>query len=525
MPTVTVSGLGTVGYIADKEPTAIPPNGFNFMQNMRCRDGSLTQMGGHTAIATISVAPQTLASVKSAQRTYLTYADNDSIYSISAEVEENISGYTYSTGGRWDSNILGGVAIFNNGLDNPQYWGGAGLALDLPYDSTDESNVCYWKDVGMTAQILRTFKYHVFALDINDCSGRNRRRIWWSHPAAPGTVPITWDINKADFDARDAELTETSGYILDALTLRDTLQIYLDDAIYSVTYTGRQDRQIFDIKLQARGTGIYARNCVCDIGGKHFLVSDGDIYLYDGTNLTSIADERIKDLFFNGVSRSFYSRSYCAYYHRTGEVWLCYPEANDEFCTKALVWDKHSNTWSQKNVPDTKCAVFAIVDRSSGYTWSSLPYATWADWGTNPSVPLWNIWVTPIDNSPISDSLIIGGDGVLWEQDSGNQADGVNMECIARRTHLDLGDKADFHMVTAIYPKVEGDPIQVRIGSHNVIGEAIVWEDYQTFTPGVDYVLYFRSTGRLQAVEFYSNDDVSSKVEGYDVDFAIVGRR
>ena len=93
------------------------------------------------------------------------------------------------------------------------------------------------------------------------------------------------------------ELSETPGAILDGLALRDTLQIYKEDAIYAATYTGRGFANlIFNFRLVSATHGLYARNCVADIGGRHFFVGDGDIFLYDGTNFQSIADERVKDL-------------------------------------------------------------------------------------------------------------------------------------------------------------------------------------------------------------------------------------
>jgi len=526
MPTLKVENLGRVGFVADKEPIAVPPEAWTDVSNVRCIDGSIGSFEGHEKIDTISVLPQTIENIKTGQRTYFVYADDDTIYSYSAGTETDISGYTYSTGGRWDSCVLGGVAILNNGVDVPQYWGGEGTAVKLDYDAVDDpDNPCKWDDVGMTAQLIRPFKYHLFAFDIDDCNGRNRRRVWWSHPAEPGSLPITWNITRADYDAGDAELSETTGYILDALQLRDTLQIYLDDAVYSVTYTGRQDRQIFNFRNVTTSIGIYARNCVCDIGGAHFLVSDGDIFLYDGNQFKTIADERVKDFFFNGINRSAYFRAFCEYYHRTGEVWLCYPSTDSATCDKALVWDKNTNTWGQRDIPSCLDATFGVVDRKSEYTWATLPYATWADWGNNPVPPTWTTWTMPLDSSPIYDSLVIAGDGALYEMDRTNQADGVNMTCYARRTALDIGDKADWHMALKLYPHAEGDAFRVRIGSQDYVTDSVAWSDYQAFDPNTDYKLDFRVSGRLHAIEFSSAADVSWKVSGYELDYEQVGRR
>ena len=109
--------------------------------------------------------------------------------------------------------------------------------------------------------------------------------------------------------------------------------------------------------------------------------------------------------------------------------------------------------------------------------------------------------------------------------DRTNQANGSNNVCYCRREALDLGDKADWHMVLEVYPHAEGDPFNVRIGSQATLNDAVTWSDYQSFDPDTDYRLNFRVTGRLHAIEFQSNADVSWKVSGYDVDYVQAGRR
>ncbi len=371
------------------------------------------------------------------------------------------------------------------------------------------------------------FAIILFAMDIEDCEGKNSRKVWWSHPADPGSVPITWKPELAEYDAGFVELTDTPGGIVDALPLRDSLQVYKTDAIHAFTYAGRfsPNEPIWNVRLVTTTKGLYARNCVCDVSGKHFFVGDGDIYIYDGNNFQSIADERVKNLFFDNVSRSNKDATFCIYYERTQEVWLCYPEEGDQYCTQALVWDSIENVWSKRTLPGVTTGVFALVDRTSGYTYDG--YTAGSDTydtkgGTNTLPDTYDDF---IDGSPFKDSLILGGQTKLYEMDRLNQDDGVNSVCYARRTALDLGDKADWHMALTIYPHAEGGAFQVRLGSLDVAAGTPVWSDYQSFTPGTDYKLDFRVTGRMHCVEFYSNADVSWSVHGYEVDYEIVGRR
>ena len=455
---------------------------------------------------------------------YIVYAAGKEIYSYLTQ-ETVISPRSFAAHGSWDSCILGGVVILNNGVENPQYWGGVGQTVDLPFESLNPEELVSWDAVGFSARIIRAFRYHLFAMDITDCRGTNRRMVWWSHPAEPGTVPVTWDPTKPEYDAGFVELSDTSGSIVDALVLRDTLQIYKDDAIYSCTYTGRQDNLIFNFRLVTDSKGLYTKNCVCDVGGRHFFVSDGDIYLYDGSNFKSIADERVKKFFFQGVNRTFFRKTYCVFYHRTGEVWLCYPGLGSTECNKALIWDTNSDVWGVREIPQANCGVFGLLDaRTSPYKWSDLR-GTWADW-PYPPLPLeWVTWAQPVLDFALEDALILGGDRALYEVDSGNTADGEVMECYARKTQIELDDKKGWHMIQAVMVKAEGGPFRVRVGAQQNLNGPIFWSEYQTFTPATDYKLNFRTTGRLHALEFSSQGDVEWKISGYEFDYVPVGRR
>ena len=526
MPTNSVTDLGGIGYIADREPTTLPTNAWSDAQNVRCVDKSIASFDGYESIATITELPETMLTVKTGQQSFIVYAGQSDIYSVIGGVETNI-GSGFQTSGTWDSCVLGGVGIINSFANNPQYWGGSGSTVDLPYDSTGDT-ICTWDDVGMKAKVIRSFRFHLVAMNIEDCDGYNSRKVHWSTPSEPGTVPITWDITKPDYGAGQNELSETPGAIIDGLSLRDTFQIYKEDAIYSMTFTG--DRYLFNFRVVTTSYGLFARNCVCDVGGRHVFIGDGDIYIYDGTNFDSIADERVKDLFFDNVSRTYRDRCFVIYYERTGEVWVCYPEAGNESCNKALVWNSKDNTWSPRDLPGVTVGTFGLVDRSSGWTYGD------ADAGLGNYVPgtytygtRWNAAITSYgafqDDNPYRESLILGGATDLYEMDRTNQANGSNNVCYCRREALDLGDKADWHMLLEVYPHAEGDPFNVRIGSQATLNDAVTWSDYQSFDPDTDYRLNFRVTGRLHAIEFQSNADVSWKVSGYDVDYVQAGRR
>ena len=153
----------------------------------------------------------------------------------------------------------------------------------------------------------------------------------------------------------------------------------------------------------------------------------------------------------------------------------------------------------------------------------ALPYATWADWGTNPSSPSWTTWGELVDSSSIQDFMVLGANQQLIQMDNGNTADGTPLECYARRTDLEIDTKNGWNLVVRFYPLAEGDPFDVRLGFQDQVGGSVTWTDYQTFDPATDYQLDFTVNGRLHAVEFYSNADVSWKLSGYEFGYEKMG--
>jgi len=511
MESLEVNDLDKVGLIEDTRPHIIPPNGWSELSNVRCKDGSITPFGGSAEITTPSVSVECITEVTTADSDYLVYAGGQKIYSYSSTSETDISHRTF-IGSGWDCCVLGGVAIFNNGTDCPVYWGGSGQTVNLPYNSNDG---CDWCVAGIRAKTIRSFKNYLIALNVDDGNGFNPQRIVWSDAADPGSVPSTWDISDSTADAGDVQLSDTPGEIIDGLTLRDTFVIYKDDSIYGLTYRG--DSLVFNLRLIHADKGLYAKKAVADVGGRHVFVSTNkDIYLFDGVNAQSIADQRIKDAFFSAVNPDEKEKVFCVFDEKYQECWICYPSTTSTNCDAAYVYSVTKNAWSKRDLPGANCATFGIADLAPENTWNDYSGTTWAD----NAGATWRSLAT----DPQVNALIMGGDK-LYEMNTGNQDLGSNITCTAQRTHLDVGRPSDWHTILRIYPKASGGAFTVKVGTHEEISDTISWSAGQTFTPGTDYKLDFRATGRLHGIEFSSAADVNWEISGYEFQFAPSGRR
>jgi hypothetical protein len=520
LDTMTVPNAGAAGLIADLTPSSLPMEALSYTKNIRIDDGAIKSFLGYGSIDTVSNPPETIELVFSGGKSFITFGYSDGVYSWESGTESTISHRTFAGSGIWDSCMLGNVAIYNKTTDAPCYWGGAGTTVDMPYN-TDEG--CTWKSQGMLAEVIRSFKGHLFALNITNCNGHDPQGVHWSDPAGPNELPTTWDPADATNDAGITTLADTAGEIIDGLALHDSFLIYKSDAIYSATKTF--DTFVFNFRLLTTDKGLFAKKCVCDVGGKHFFISNSEFYITDGTEFAPVGDNKVKNLFFSEVKKQYYTNTFVAYKESTDEVWVCYPNES-QYPNKALVFNLSSGSWYSCSLPNARCAAFGVLDKTSPYTWATLPYATWADWNTTPPAPVWPYWDSVIGTNPRYEALIMGSDSKLIEMDLGNQEDGANRECIARRTDLDVDtDRSGTTQVLNIYIDAEGDAFNVRIGKQSVNGGAVAWSDYKEFTPGTTRKLDFRINGNLHAIEFQSDANVAWAINSYQLVYSPSGRR
>lgn len=545
-----VTGLGDVGLITDRDPHDTPVNGWDRLHNMRCRNGYVAPVAGYADATTGANALTPAATTQDVHIHALGGIEYDGTYTwvfpfdydddggaetiyywdgtnAPAEITRQISAanvdYTDSSTHLWNVCNFNGVILLNNGQDNPQYWTGdtATKCLPIPYDGSTVWSAC---DVSETefdtdgaggvndykAKVIRPFKNYLFALNITEDTTNYPQMVHWSNPADPGSVPDSWDYRTATNDAGRTVLAETDGRVLDAVALGDQLILYKEDAIYRASYIGGQF--IFDFDMVTRSHGLWATNCVVDIGNQHVCLGDGVIYTHSGGQPQNILDGKAADAFFSEIDEAQYEK--CFVFHRKGEneVWFCYPELGETWCTKAYVWQYASNTWYTRDLPKCSTIKSGIVSADSLGTWDAAEHAskTWED-------DAFNVTWGARDYSPIGDTPVAAEQQLV--QFTGETTDSV----VAEKRGLLLGDHDSWTMVRGLFPESSGDAFSVRIGTQEVIQGAVTWQDAQTFTPGSDYKQDWRISGRVFSVRFSGTG--TYKISGYAVDFTPVGRR
>ena len=412
--------------------------------------------------------------------------------------------YTASIDKNWNGGILNQVVVLNNGNDLPQsLLPTATKFTDLPNWPTDTR-----------AKVMRPFKNYLVALGITKASVDQPTTVKWSSPADPGEVPFTWDVNDATNDAGENFLSDTSGAIVDGKKLKDTFIIYKEDSVYSMRYVGGvfvfQFQQLFD------DIGALSTNCIAEFDGKHFVVGQGDVYVHNGVQKSSIIDGKMKNYLFNSIKNVTVKAVFVVPDYNNNEMWICFQAADtpsgSSYANTALIWNWKDDHWSVRDIPETPAATYGIVDPQVSDAWNSdssswdSDTTAWGNASYNPSKS------KVVFAGPVADTVYAVGDTNLF--------DGAMFNSRVDRTQIYLQDDQKVKFISSVTPHLSGDgTAQVYIGANMLHDAPTEWFGPYPFQIGVDDKIDCRVSGRYIGVRFEFQSTGSWFLNGYTMEF------
>lgn len=415
----------------------------------------------------------------------------------------------------WSGCLNGSVVILNNSSDYPVYWNGSGNVTDLPWDASNS-----WRDKGYTAEVVRSHKNYLIALNVTDTISRPSS-FRWSHPADTDGIPFTWDETDPSGTAGIQPLGGDGGAIIDGLSLRDSFIIYSQNAINVLDLSG--DEFIWRVRELSSTVGLLSKDCVVEAKGVHYLMTHGDIVMCDGNTITSIAHDRIQNI-LRGINTDYVERAFAVNNEKNKEIWFCIPAGNDdegnihENVNLALIYQWKKDTWSLRELPEGSSFMFTAPQlNEANETWASDT----EDWDED--ITLWNdgVSATSFSEQPYAvnhtDSVINLLEPVTTEQD---------LNTFIERTNMAIGDQISVTTLTRIYPHIYGsNPIRIRVGSQDRAGGEIRWKDWKEFDPDVDRKIDVRTTGALHCYRIESIGTGKFRFAGLDVEYEEDGIR
>jgi len=506
-----ISQFNLNGINKDISPYEIGENLWSDGNNIQFDNDKTAKIKGHQQVfGTPSGAPYWLLPFNTITTDYWIYPSLTKIYRVSTsgtttthtDITRSSGGdYSATAADRWNGGVLGGVAILNNGVDAPQMLGTS---------ASNFSALTNWLS-STTTKVIRPFKRFLVALDTTESTTRYPFRVRWSHPAEGGTVPTTWDASDATKDAGYVDLSQTNGFVVDALPLGDTNVIYKEDSIWSMSYEGGQS--IFGFRQLFNDAGILGKDCAKAFDNQHFVVSEDDVYTHNGQSKQSIVDSQIRDELFNSMHPDYKTRTFVAADREKNEMWVCFVSntATDAFANTAYVWNWRNNTWSKRDLPSVSYITWGVVDTVSTTDWSES-----GDWDTDN-----DSW-----DSPLKPSLLLAdANNTKLFVLKGNEFDGTSFRAWAEKANMNLGHTGT-KSVTKIVPRVTGTgAVDFYIGTEMQPHQGVTWKGPYSFTPGTHSEIPVRATGNYIGIRAESTDDKAWSLENLEVHWTTQGNR
>jgi hypothetical protein len=503
----------------------LPPEAWTIALNVRYSDEAMESLDGWTQVfGEPLIDPHFIVAVSSPAQNFWVYTSLTAAAVYDGTTHTDITrlagAYSATDSWQWNSTLLGGIAILNNGIDVPQSWATASIATKLV-------NLPNW-DPLVRAKVVRAFGPFLVAFNITVSGTQFPHRVRWSHPADPGSVPISWDITDPTKDAGEVDLPDVqSGLIQDALPLGSTMFIYKEASIWKMRYIGGQ--QIFDFGQSSWITtaGLLGPRAVCLTGDgtKHVLATQDDIIWHNGNTIQSILNKKQRVRLQNEIDSVNFGQSFMYANPFKNEVWFCYPQQGSTYPDKALIMNYRAAGGDQFTVTEAdgitfRNAAVGAIEGSGAEIWD-FGTDTWED-DTGPWSILERRRVVLAD--PTASKFYI--------LDTGTTRDGVAFQSMLQRVGLALigkkrngeliVDHQKMKMFKRLWPKLTGAAVDMRFGAQQIVDGTTVWSGVQSYDPLTQvFVDPGPTSGRAVGFEISSMEKF--RLDGYKIDMVPMG--
>ena len=512
--------VGSLGWIEDVPPHDLgeQPLAWSSVNNMSFRAGLAERVQGYAAGFDTTPTQSPLGMFGAVQNdgtAYLVTGGTSKVFCYSGTSENEITGTTTPAATqdtKWSGGELTGFIVLNESTVAPQFIAVSALSTAGAGNVADLTN---WP-ASTTCGVLRPFKYYLVAGDMTESATRYPYKVRWSTAALPGALPASWVASTSN-DAGSVDLSGTYGPVIDMVPMGDELVIYRSRGITKMRWIGGTDAvnrlvMAFNDVPSGAVTGILALNCAIDIPGLgHVVLSQNDVYLFDGTSAKSVLDKRHRDWLRKTIDSTYAKRSFVLHHADRSEVWVCIVSQGKTVADQALIFNYSDNTIGLRQIPNLTCGVHVPVSDGMATTWADLT-ATWEDLTGN-----WEQW---INASQFRKTVIGSTDTKIYVLGNASTANGTAMSSLLEREYLSLGDAQRVKFIRTVWPRLEasvGQTFSIQVGTSMSVDEAITWQGAQTYTVGSSRKVDVNRAGRFMALRISTVGDVW-RLRSLDVD-------
>jgi len=305
---------------------------------------------------------------------------------------------------------------------------------------------------------------------------------------------------------------------VDLHPLRAGMMIYKQHSAYYMNYVG--GNYIFDFQKKFVTIGVLARNCVAELNGKNIVLTDGDVVVTDGHDVTSIIDQKMRNVVFASMDPAHFMHSFLVHWESGNQVWICYPENGFHLPNQAQVFSTVNKVWGKRELPSVAHIGNGLIGApSDSNQWDDDP----APW--NGDKTIWN----QQRYNPTQDGLLMArpAPSALLAVDTVSTADGVDIQADLEKVGIDLGDPEMVKTAVRVWPRITGiagQPIYMRLGGQMWRDDPVKWGKAKLFEIGLtDHIDVF-VTGRFLSYRLYSYTANEWTLHGFDIEYRKKGK-
>lgn len=509
MTLVKVQNIGAIGLNRDLSQHDLPINAWTDAKNIRFLDGYALQFLGHSEVyATPAEIPQHIMPCNVSGERHWVYATPTKTFAVSGNgittTHTDITHVTPRTGNvnQWTGTLLSGVPILNaDDGKPPMAWN-----LNLANKFVDLTG---WQ-AGCSCKSIRSFKNFLIALNITKSGVNYPYMVKWSHPADPGSLPSSWNEADATKQAGEADIAEGFDPIVDGLQLRDSFMIYKEQSVWRMDFIG--GNYIFRFTKVLGKSGAMNRNCIAEIDGYHFVLTNNDVIVHDGNTAESVLDKMTRRWLFKNIDVNSIDKCFVFTNPFFNEVYVCYPSPGSSVCDSAVVYNYKDKTISARDMPRSNHAAYGSVN-SEMFRYYSNDVDTWASdlsvWDGGEFVP----------NS--ARCIVASADTKLFLIDSAASFDGVIPSAFLERRGLSFDAPETVKLVRGIRPRITGnigETVQIQIGSQTDPFTEPVYGDVMNHVIGTTVSNDCLVSGRYIAIKFSTGSAFQWRLDSFEVD-------
>lgn len=409
-----------------------------------------------------------------------------------------IAGYTEDI--NITSSWVGNVFFINDTLQNPMYF------LPTNNEIMVDTNAVWNYDIGVTSTRANFVRNYCSPNVGNILIAGNLTKVIsgitynypttvrWSQAFANTGIPATWEPTLNNV-ANEQEVP-VRGPLVDGFFLGANFYVcsYWDTVVFTPIAYQNSTAPIFGVRLLNQGRGLFNNNCWTNTDANVYGIDARDIWVFDGSNFSSLGNQKVKDYFFANLNPLYSQRLFMVNNTQKNQIEIYYPDLTSTgWCNKMLSYRYDLQVWNPPKDIQNACMGTEgprWVDSSPDYYNLTSRAVVYARGGVSNS----RLIETSIGNSFINNAAIDA------------QFERTNIALQTEKGPVPYSSKVYVHR---ILPEISGTGnIDITVGGANSTAQATTYGQTGVVTIDTEnpWVTTQQNTFRTVALKFGSND-------------------